>query len=41
MAAKSGRTPADFDAFFWENLLNESESSDLMKHWKAAAKKKN
>lgn len=40
MAAKSGRTPADFEAFFWENLLNESESSDLMKHWKAAAKKK-
>jgi len=40
MAAKSGRTPADFEAFFWENLLNESESADLMKHWKAAAKKK-
>jgi hypothetical protein len=40
MAAKSGRTPADFEAFFWENLLNESESSDLMKHWKASGKKK-
>jgi len=40
MAAKSGRTPADFDAFFWENLLNESDSSDLLKHWKAASKKK-
>jgi len=40
MAAKSGRTPADFEAFFWDNLLNESESADLMKHWKAAAKKK-
>jgi hypothetical protein len=39
MAAKTGRTPADFEAFFWENLLNESDSSDLMKHWKAAAKK--
>src|SRR6185295_7032543 len=23
MAAKTGRTPADFEAFFWENLLNE------------------
>jgi len=40
MAAKSGRTPADFDAFFWENLLNESESADLMKHWKTAGKKR-
>jgi hypothetical protein len=40
MAAKSGRTPVDFETFFWENLLNESESADLMKHWKAAAKKK-
>ena len=40
MAAKSGRTAEDFDAFFWENLLNESDSSDLMKHWKASAKKK-
>ena len=40
MAAKSGRTPADFEAFFWENLLNESESADLLKHWKAAGKKK-
>ena len=40
MAAKSGRTPADFETFFWENLLNESESSDLLKHWKAAAKKR-
>jgi hypothetical protein len=40
MAAKTGRTPADFDAFFWENLLNESESADLLKQWKAAGKKK-
>src|SRR6185295_6100937 len=24
LAAKSGRTAADFEAFFWENLLNES-----------------
>jgi hypothetical protein len=41
LAAKSGRTPEDFEAFFWENLLNESESSDLMKQWKASGKKKN
>ena len=40
MAAKSGRTPADFEVFFWENLLNESDSADLKKHWKAAAKKR-
>jgi len=40
LTAKSGRTPADFEAFFWENLLNESDSADLMKHWKAATKKK-
>jgi hypothetical protein len=40
MAAKSGRTPADFEIFFWENLLNESDSSDLLKHWKAAGKKR-
>jgi hypothetical protein len=39
LAAKSGRTAADFQAFFWENLLDESESSDLKKHWKAAVKK--
>jgi len=40
LTAKSGRTPADFEAFFWENLLNESDSADLMKHWKAATKKR-
>ena len=40
LAAKSGRTAADFQAFFWENLLNESEAADLKKAWKAAAKKR-
>jgi hypothetical protein len=39
LAAKSGRTFADFQSFFWDNLLNESESADLKKHWKAAGKK--
>ena len=40
LAAKSGRTPADFEKFFWENLLDESEAADLKKHWKAAGKKR-
>jgi len=40
LTAKAGRKPEDFEAFFWENLLNESDSSDLMKQWKAATKKK-
>lgn len=40
MAAKSGRTAADFEKFFWQNLLDESESADLKKSWKAAAKKR-
>ena len=40
LAARSGRTAADFERFFWDNLLNESESSDLKKHWKAAGKKR-
>ncbi len=39
-AAKSGRTMADFEAFFWGSLLNESEPSDLKKNWKAGGKKK-
>jgi len=40
LAARSGRTTADFERFFWDNLLSESESSDLKKHWKAAGKKR-
>jgi len=38
--SKSGRTMADFETFFWESLLNESEPSDLKKNWKAAGKNK-
>jgi hypothetical protein len=38
-AAKSARTLADFETFFWENLLSDSEPSDLKKSWKAAGKK--
>ena len=40
LAAKSGRTSADFERFFWENLLDESDSTDLKKLWKAAGKKR-
>jgi len=38
--AKSGRTMEDFQTFFWQNLMNESDAADLKKAWKAAAKKK-
>jgi hypothetical protein len=38
LAAESGRTPADFLTFFWEYLLDEGETADLKKHWKAAKK---
>ena len=39
-AAKSGRTMDDFQTFFWQNLMNESDAADLKKAWKAAGKKK-
>jgi len=39
-AAKSERTLADFEAFFWESLFNDSEPSDLKKNWKAGGKNK-
>jgi hypothetical protein len=35
LAAESGRTPGDFDAFFWEYLLEDREVTDLKKEWKA------
>ena len=35
LAAESNRTPADFDSFFWEYLLDERETNDLKKEWKA------
>jgi hypothetical protein len=33
--AGSGRTAADFYAFFWEYLLEDREVTDLKKEWKA------
>jgi hypothetical protein len=35
LAAESNKTPADFDSFFWEYLLDEREINDLKKEWKA------
>jgi hypothetical protein len=32
----SGRTTMDFFAFFWDYLLDERETTDLKKDWKAA-----
>ena len=40
LAAKSGRTLEDFQTFFLQNLMNESDAADLKKAWKASAKKK-
>ena len=39
LVAESGRSTADFYAFFWEYLLDEREMPDLKKQWKAAVKK--
>jgi len=36
LVATSERTAADFDAFFWDYLLDDRESTDLKKDWKAA-----
>ena len=38
LVADSGRTPVDFYAFFWEYLLDDRESVDLKKDWKASRK---
>jgi hypothetical protein len=39
LVAESGRTAADFYAFFWEYLLDDREPpDDLKKQWKAAKK---
>ena len=35
LVGESGRTPADFHAFFWEYLLDDRDSFDLKKEWKA------
>ncbi len=36
LVADSGRTPADFYAFFWEYLLDDRDVADVKKEWKAA-----
>jgi len=36
LVSESGRTAADFYAFFWDYLMNEQEPADLKKKWKAA-----
>ena len=36
LVAESGRSTADFYAFFWEYLLDDREPEDLKKQWKAA-----
>src|SRR5262249_46054982 len=35
LVAESGRTPADFDAFFWQYLLDDREVNDLKRAWKS------
>jgi hypothetical protein len=35
LVAESGRTAADFDAFFWEYLLDDREVNDLKRQWKS------
>ena len=35
LVLETDRTPLDFYAFFWEYLLDERESIDLKKEWKA------
>ena len=37
LVAESGRTTADFYAFFWDYLIHDREPEDLRKAWKAAA----
>jgi hypothetical protein len=35
LVGESGRTTADFDAFFWEYLLDDREVNDLKRQWKS------
>ena len=39
LVGDSGRTKTDFYAFFWDYLLDDRDSIDLKKEWKAARKK--
>ena len=36
MLVESGRTADEFDAFFWDYLLSESNPADIRKQWKSA-----
>jgi hypothetical protein len=38
LVADSGRTTTDFQSFFWEYLLEDQDSDDLKKDWKAYRK---
>jgi len=40
LAAKTGNTAADFYEFFWNYMVDERESTDLRKAWKAVIRKK-
>ena len=35
LVLESDRAPMDFDAFFWDYVLDEREVTDLKKEWKA------
>jgi len=39
LVADSGRTAMDFYSFFWEYLLDDRETIDIKKEWKAARNK--
>lgn len=40
LAARSGNTPAEFYDFFWKYMMDERDSVDPKKAWKAVTKKK-
>jgi hypothetical protein len=40
LTSKTGNTPSDFYAFFWEYMMDEREGVDPKKAWKAATRKR-
>jgi len=40
MASKTGHTFSDFQAFFWNYMMDESDTADPKKAWKASVKKR-
>ena len=40
IAAKTGKTAADFYDFFWNYMMDETEGVDPKKAWRAASKKR-